>query len=123
MSGVANAKAAAAQSKKALEEKRARQSRARQSVVRMDIKRIEEMAARRDSETNAEKMMKVKNLHPELMHLARQAQTMEEVRQASGVGGTARPGAPRRPSMFKHNSVKGTNLLGLGTAGVLSRMS
>lgn len=124
LGGVTSAKSAAAASRKAMEEKKQRQSRARQSVVRMDIKRIEEMAARRDSETNAEKMIAVRGLHPELLKQARVQATAEELRQASGVGGVARAGAPRRPSsMFKHNSVKGTNLLGLGSAGILARKS
>ena len=87
-------------SKKADEEKRARQSRQRQSVTRMHLKKSGD--ARRPS-SSAEAVLNVRGLHPELKNLA-QAEVNER-RASVAQAPKAEATTPRRPSLFRHDSV------------------
>ncbi|KAH8093610.1 cyclic nucleotide-gated ion channel [Aureococcus anophagefferens] len=60
----------------------------------------------------------MRDLHPELKNLARLQAQQQQVYEATGVGGVA-----RRPSLLKHDSVRGSNLLGRGSATIVSRSS
>lgn len=98
------------------EEKRARESRARAMAKKMELKKA--MEERKEPESNAEALAGMRDLHPELKNLARLQAQQQQVYEATGVGGVA-----RRPSLLKHDSVRGSNLLGRGSATIVSRSS